>query len=76
MICVILQNVNITKVLQRASDCIMSSITTKEVNVYSCINGSRKGVEIVIILLCEQEFETCVSVKYHISLNAFHKKIL
>jgi len=64
------------KDLQTASEYSMPSITTKEVNVYSYINGSRKGIKVVIILLCEHEFETCVSVKYHTSLNASHKEIL
>jgi hypothetical protein len=34
---------------QTASECGMSSITTKEVNVGSCINGRQKAREIVIV---------------------------
>ena len=76
LISVVLENVNTMKDLQTASECSMSSITTKEVNVYSCINGSRKGTKIVIILLCEHDFETCVAVKYLTSLNVSPKEIL
>ena len=72
----ILENVNTMKDIQTASQYIVSSIATKEVNVYSCINGCRKYIKILITLLCEHEFETCVSVKYHTSLNVFHKVIL